>query len=266
MDLSIVILVYKQKGLLRQCLKGISLLNLNFTYEIIVVDNDLTDSCSQMIKKDFPEVKFIQSDKNLGYAGGNNLGLKKAQGKYIMILNPDIAILTNEFEKMMQFMNQHPQVGILGPKLINADGSQQYSCYRFPTFLMPFYRRTFLGKLPWFRQKVEKYLMMDWDHQNNQEVDWLLGGCLMVRKTALDKVGLLDERFFLYFEDVDWCRRFWEKGYQVIYFAESEVVHYHQRSSADTSWLLGLFKKVTREHIKSWLKYFAKYAGAKRPR
>jgi hypothetical protein len=219
-----------------------------------------------MIKTDFPEVIFIPSEKNLGYAGGNNLGLQKAKGKYLMILNPDILILTNEMERMIHYLDLHPEVGLLGPKLINPDGTLQYSCYRFPTFFTPFYRRTFLGKLPWFKDKVKKYLMMDWDHQENREVDWLLGGCFLVRKTAMERVGLMDERFFMYFDDVDFCRRFWEANFRVVYFAQAEVVHYHQRTSAENWWLFGLFSRVSREHIKSWLKYFAKYAGAKNPR
>jgi GT2 family glycosyltransferase len=266
MELSIVILVYKSYGLLRQCLKGLRLLRLDFPYEVIVVNNAPKDNYSETIKDQFPEIKFIQAEKNLGYGAGNNLGLKQTTGRYVMIINPDILILTNELGKMIKYLDQHPEIGILGPKLINPDGSLQYSCYRFPTLMMPFYRRTFLGKLPWFRKKVDKYLMADWDHQSNQAVDWLLGGCLMIRKSAMDKVGLLDERYFMYFDDVDYCRRFWENSYSVVYFAEAEVVHYHQRTSAESWWPLGLYNRVTREHIKSWLKYFAKYTGAKNPR
>jgi len=266
MELSIVILNYKSKGLLKQCLKGIELLNLDFSYEVIVVDNASGDNCKEMIKNSFPDVRFIQASENLGYAGGNNLGLKKSKGKCVMIVNPDILILTNEIPQMINYLKENPNVGILGPKLINPDGSVQYSCYRFPKFLMPFYRRTFLGKLPLLNKKVENYLMADWDHKTTREVDWLLGGCILIRREAMDKVGYLDERFWMYFDDVDYCRRFWEAGYKVVYFAEAEVVHYHQRTSAENWWFLGFFHKVTREHIKSWLKYFAKYTGVKNPR
>lgn len=264
MELSIVILVYKNHGLLRQCLKGLRLLRLDFPYEVIVVNNGPADNdCGEMVRSQFPETKFIQAEKNLGYGAGNNLGLKRATGRYVMIINPDILILTNELGRMIRYLDEHQEIGILGPKLINPDGSMQYSCYHFPTFMMPFYRRTFLGRLPWLKKKVNHYSMADWDHQTNQPVDWLLGGCLMIRKSTMDKVGLMDERFFMYFDDVDYCRRFWEAGFQVVYFAEAEVIHYHQRTSAESWWILGLFNRVTREHIKSWLKYFAKYAGVK---
>jgi len=266
MDLSIVILTYKSKGLLRQCLKSIRLLNIKLNYEMIVVDNASGDGVGEMLTREFPEVRFIQSPRNGGFAAGNNLGFKQAKGKYIMIVNPDILILTNEIERMATYLENNPEIGLIGPKLLNPDGSTQHSSYYFPTFLIPFYRRTFLGSLPGFKKKVEKYLMADWDHNSNREVDWLLGACLMIRKSAMDRVGYLDERFFMFFEDVDYCRRFWEAGYKVVYFAEAEVVHYHQRPSAGSWWIFGLFNRVTREHIKSWLKYFAKYAGAANPR
>ncbi|MBI5621985.1 glycosyltransferase family 2 protein [Candidatus Falkowbacteria bacterium] len=265
MELSIVILKYKSKGLMRQCLKAIRLLRLSFPYEVIVVDNASFDGSAEMVARDFPGTIFIQSDKNLGYAGGNNLGLKRSAGRYVMIVNPDILMVTNELEKMISYLDAHPRVGMLGPKLINPDGSTQMSCYHFPSFFMPFYRRTFLGKLPWFKKKVRQYLMVDWDHAESREVDWLLGGCLLIRREAMERVGLLDERFWMYFDDVDYCRRFWEAGFPVVYFAPAEVVHYHQRTSAETWWLFGLFNKVAREHIKSWLKYFAKYFGARHP-
>lgn len=266
MLLSIVILNYKSAGLLRQCLKSIDVLRLPFEHEVIVVDNASHDGCAEMVKKLFPSVHCIQSEKNLGYAGGNNLGLRAATGEYILVINPDILMLTTNLGGMIDYLRAHPEIGILGPKLINPDGSLQYSCYRFPGFFMPFYRRTFIGTLPGFRQRVGDYLMQDWDHQHTRPVDWILGGCFLMPRSALQKIGYLDERFFMYFDDIDYCRRAWESGFQVVYYAESEVVHYHQRTSADRSWLLAPFHRVSREHIKSWLKYFAKYFGVKKPR
>ncbi len=263
MDLSIIILNYKAKGLVKQCLKGIKLLNLALNYEIIVVDNHSGDSCVEMIKQYFPHVKLIESDKNRGFAAGNNLGLKEAQGKYVMILNPDITILEGAIEKMHEFMETNESVGVCGPKLINPDGTVQMSCYHFPKFMVPIYRRTFLGNLPWAKKNLHHYLMKDWDHNANREVDWLLGACLLVRRLAIDQVGLMDERFFLYFEDVDWCRRFWQAGFKVYYLAEAEMVHYHQRLSAENPGLRGLFSDTTRIHIASWIKYFAKHLGTK---
>ena len=132
MQLSIIILNYKQKGLVKNCLKNILSLNLGLEYEIIVVDNNSSDGCTVMVKEEFPGVKIIASKKNLGYAGGNNLGIKKARGKYILILNPDITPLTNSIEEIYQFMENNPDCAIGGPKLLNPDRSTQISCCRFP--------------------------------------------------------------------------------------------------------------------------------------
>lgn len=259
MDLSIIILNYKTKGLLKQCLKGIGLFNLPLECEIIVVDNFSGDGTEKMIKEEFREVRFIQARNNQGFSAGYNLGIKEARGKYLLLLNPDIAILNNAIMKMYEFMEANSRVGLAGPKLLNPDGKVQMSAMTLPSFWTPLYRRTFLGKLPFARKAMREYLMSDWDHKDNRSVDWVLGGCMIIRKEALDKVGLLDERFFLYFDDVDWCRRFWQAGWQVYYIAEAEMVHYHRRESAENPGLRGLFSYPKRTHILSWIKYFLKY-------
>lgn len=264
MDVSIVIVNYKTKGLLKYCLKGIERAAPSLSFEVIVVDNS-RDGSAEMIKECFRNVRCIESSRNLGFAAGNNLGIVKASGKYILILNPDIVVLPRAIDEMHSFLERHPEVGILGPQLINPDKSIQYSCARFPTHWIPAFRRTPLGKLPGAQEAIRHYLMMDFDHQETRAVDWLLGACLMVRRSAFDQVGLLDERFFLYFEDVDWCRRFWEAGFQVVYYPKAKMVHYHQRLSAEDSGLQSLFSSPTRIHILSGIKYFLKYLGKENP-
>jgi len=212
-----------------------------------------------------PNLLTIQAENNGGFAVGNNLGIRQSNGKYVLILNPDVAIVAGGLEKMVDFMNQHEKIGMVGPKLINPDGSIQESCRRFPSWPVPFFRRTILGRLPQGRRMLDYYLMEDWDHGSNRPVDWLFGACLLVRRVALEKVGLFDERFFMYFEDLDLCRRFWEDNFQVYYFSDVEMVHYHQKLSAEKSGVLGVFSKAGRIHIFSGLKYFAKYFGAKLP-
>ena len=265
MNLSIILLHYKSTGLLKQCLKGLYLFGMEKTSQIIVVDNGSSEQCRQMVHQYFPEVTFITAGRNLGYAAGVNLGLRQATGRYFLILNPDIALLKNDIQTMIDYLDGHPAVGLLGPKLINPDGTSQYTCYRFPQFILPLYRRTFIGHLPFAKRRLANYLMTDWDHASNRAVDWLLGGCLLARRAAVEKVGLFDERFFLYVEDVDWCRRFWQAGYAVVYFAEAEIVHYHQRTSAELSWWRGIWQPTARWHIASWLKYFLKYRGLPLP-
>lgn len=283
MDISIILLNYKSKGLLKQCLKGVVLSQPNLQYEIIVVDNNSNDQCLEMVNNFFsqdyvrkleltygkkisiPEIITIQSVKNGGFAYGNNLGIKVARGKYVIILNPDIAITTGTIEKMFEFAESRPDVGMIGPKLIYPDKAIQYSCRRFPNTFVPLYRRTIFGKLPLAKNFVDQYLMTDIDHNQTREVDWLFGACLLIRQSALKKVGLFDERFFMYFEDLDLCRRFWENNFKVVFFADVELVHYHQRFSAEKDGILGIFKRGGRIHIFSGIKYFLKYFGKKLP-
>lgn len=286
MDLSIVILNYKQKGLVKQCVKGIIAANPQLEYEIIVVDNNSQDGCLEAVTALFspaqtpslttpsllrslepkrPPLVTIQAGENGGFAKGNNLGMKAARGRYVLVMNPDIAVVTGGLEKMVDLMDQQPEMGVVGPKLINPDGSIQDSCRRFPNWPMPLYRRTALGKLPWAKKKLNYYLMVDWDHQSSRPIDWLFGAFLLLRKSALDKIGLFDERFFMYFEDLDLCRRFWDAGYSVYYFADVEMVHYHQRLSAERTGIIGIVRRAGRIHLMSGIKYFAKYLGVKLP-
>ncbi len=259
MDLSIIILNYRAKGLLKECLKGIKLVQPKLNYEIIVVDNASGDGAPVLMAENFPEIPFIASEKNLGYAGGNNLGIKKSAGRYVMIMNPDIIVFEDALEKLVKFLDSHPEIGIVVPKLLNPDRSLQYSCYRFPDFWEPVYRRTPLGKLDFAKKKLDKYFMKDFDHNSVKEVDWLLGGCLLIRREALEQVGFLDERYFAYFDDVDLCRSMWEKKWKVVYDPEVSVIHFHRRESAEGNWWSSVFKKVTRIHLSSWLKYFKKW-------
>jgi GT2 family glycosyltransferase len=249
--------------LVKQCIRNVKVSVNNLAYEIIVVDNGSSDGCGEMIKENFPEIKFIQLPKNIGFAAGNNVGIKETKGEYIMLLNPDVTALNGSIEKMVGFMKTHPEVGLAGPKLINPDGTYQISCRTFQTPKLILYRRTPLGNFKQAARELREHLMTDFDHKSNREVDWVMGACMLVRQSALDKVGLLDERFFFYVEDMDWCRRFWENGFKVYYLAETEMVHLYERASAVESWKFWTFNKMTRRHIASWVKYFAKYFGTK---
>ena len=152
-------------------------------------------------------------------------------------------------------MNERPEVALAGPKLQNPDRSIQMSCLRFPRKMTPIYRRTFLGRLPFTKRSLDEYLMADFNHAETRPVDWILGACMMVRREAIDKVGLMDEDLFLYFGDVAWCKKFLGAGYKNYYFADADIVHYHKRESAES----GLFSKIFWIHIGDWLKYLKKY-------
>lgn len=230
-----------------------------------MVDNHSLDHSQEMVQRHFPQVNYIASPQNVGFAAGNNLGIKVSRGEYVMLVNTDVAIFSDSVHAMLDYLNQHQHVGLTVPKLINPDGTTQMSCYRFPSFLVPLWRRTILRLLPNGQQVIKRYMMTDWDHADNRAIGWALGACFLIRRGALDQVGLLDERYFLYVEDVDFCRRMWVRGWEVHYLASAEMVHYHQRMSANGSGWLSVFSYPARLHIRSWLKYFIKYYGAPRP-
>ncbi|MFA5047500.1 MAG: glycosyltransferase family 2 protein [Patescibacteria group bacterium] len=256
MEISIIINNYKTRGLLKQCLKGLYAFPPSVEHEIIVVDNNSGDGSVELVREKFPQVKLIASSENLGHHKGNNLGIKNSTGKYILILNTDIAILDNAIDKMYDFMESHLQVALVGPRLRNPDNSIQMSCMRFPSTMVPIYRRTFLSRLPYCQKKLSHYLMTDFDHNQTREVDWILGACEMVRRSAADQVGLMDEYLYLYFGDVAWCKSFWAAGYPVYYFPQADIIHYHKRESAES----GIFSKIFWIHIIDWFKYLKKYS------
>lgn len=268
MDLSIIILNYNQKNLLKNCLKNLFESKVKLKYEIIVIDNNSTDGSKKFLsefKIKELEFKIILNNRNNGYAKANNQGIKLAQGKYILILNPDVIVLPDSIEKLVKFLDQNPKAALVGPQLLNPDKTIQHSCYSFPRLYTPAVRRTFLGKLPGLKKELKRYLMLDFDHQKTKEVDWLLGAALMIRKEILDKIGFFDERYFLYFEDVDLARRIKQAGFKVYYFSESQMIHFHQRLSAAQASFPSLFSKITWIHIASALKYFRKWWKQKRP-
>lgn len=263
MILSIIILNYNTKDFLLPCVKGIINDTRGLDYEIIIVDNASTDGSARYIQQKliprFGQVKLIVAAANRGYAAGNNLGIKAAAGKYLLIMNSDIAIWDDSLIRMVEFMDNHPRVGLASPRLLSPDGSLQYFCYRFPSPQVLLYRRAPLGNWTFARRQIAHYLMADWNHRDNRPVDWVQGSCIIVRREAIDQTGLMDERFFLYLEDTDWCRRFWQSGWEVWYLSDVEIVHYHNRASASEKFYQTVFNKMSWVHLASTWKYFRKW-------
>jgi len=266
MDLSVIIVNYNTKDFLFPCIKGVIENTHNLDYEIIIVDNASQDGSAQYIKQNliprFEQVKLIESEKNIGFSAGNNLGIKQSNGRYVLILNSDILIWDNALKSLVDFMDNHPNVGIAGPRLLHPDFSLQYFCYEFPNPLVLLYRRTPLARFKFAKKAIDKYLMHDWDHKDNKKVDWVQGSCMIVRKQEIKEVGLMDERYFMFMEDTDWCKRFWQKGCEVWYIADVEIVHYHSRASADKFYKT-LFNKLSWIHVASAIKYFKKWGLAR---
>lgn len=260
MDISIVILNYKSKGFTLNCVKSIKEADFGtLKYEIIVVDNDSGDSIGQILAWQYPDVIFIQNKNNLGHGAGNNIGINKAQGNYIVIANADTIAFKDTFTLLYKYMEVNPEVGIVGPQQLNPDKTIQNSCFRWYGLFTPIYRRTPLGRLKPIKKDIDKFLMKDFDHQEEREVNWVLGSFMFCRAEALKEVGLFDERFFLYFEDTDLCRRFWENEFKVIYYPAAKIVHNHARASAQVKWYRFFRSRTTRAHIASWLKYLRKW-------
>jgi len=257
---------YRTPGLIRLLLKGVEAAGLQFPFEYILVDNAPGDGTGAMVRERFPWVTVIDAPRNVGFGAGNNLAFKRMRGTYAMLTNPDLTVFPGEIEKLVKFLDDNHDVGFAGPALHNPDGSRQESCYRFPTPMIPVYRRTFLGSLPSGRRAIHHYLMRDALKDNEPtEVDALMGSAILMRRRTLDEIGMFDERYFMYMEEVDICRRAWMNHWRVAYVPSAKLVHYHQRESRiDRPWQI-LTHKPARAHIVSALYYFWKYRKAKHP-
>ncbi|TAK03878.1 glycosyltransferase family 2 protein [Patescibacteria group bacterium] len=263
MDLSILIVHYNTPGLLRQTLKGIRLVAPKLSYEVIVVDNNPSMRVAEAVRREFPEVRLIVPDRHLGFGGGMNRAMGEATGRYLLVFNPDIAVFSGALEELVRFMDASPEVGMCGPQLLRPDGAVQHSCFRFMAPEVIAWRR-----LPWLaplfpraRRALDAYVMAEWDHTESRDVDYMLGAALCVRRTAYEQVGGFDPGFFVYFEDQDWCRRFWEAGWKVTYHPGAKLVHYHRRETAEGSLWRQLMNPLTRIQLRSALYYYKKWKG-----
>lgn len=266
MKLSIIVNHYRTPEILKICLCSIkeNLKNADFGWELIVADSATTEKTTDMMEDHFPDIIFMQSKDNIGFGKSINAAAGRAKGEYFFIVNADMIIEEKgAIEKLLDYMEKNKDIGMVGPKLLNVNNTVQQSCFRFYTPLTVVCRRTFLGKTSFGKKILDKFLMKGvFENKNITQpipVDWLMGSAMMVRKSDLDKVGLFDERFFMYFEDVDWARRFWENELRVVYFPQAKMYHYHFQSSKKRSLFDSLLSKYARIHIKSAVKYFVKY-------
>jgi N-acetylglucosaminyl-diphospho-decaprenol L-rhamnosyltransferase len=266
MKLSVIVNHYRTPEILKICLESIkrNLSNSQFEWEMIVTDSSTIEKTSEMMEEFFCNVIFISAKENIGFGRSINIAIGKAKGEYLFIVNADMIIEEEKaIEKLLNYIQENKDVGMVGPKLLNVNNTVQQSCFRFYKPITVIARRTFLGRTSFGKKILDDFLMKDiFDSKEISDpipVDWLMGSAMMVRRSDLDKVGLFDNRFFMYFEDVDWSRRFWEKGLRVVYFPGAKMYHYHFQSSKKKSLFDSLFNKYARIHIKSALKYFEKY-------
>lgn len=237
--ISVVVLSWNTKGLLRDCLKSVkqSLVG-DFKVEIIVVDNASNDGSVEMVKREFSETRLIINEKNLGYGKGNNVGIKAAKGEYVLVLNSDTIIDKGAIEKLVEFLDKNKGVAIVGPKLLNSDGTPQANCGRFPnltiSFIMLYLEHFGLGRL------------VRWSPDKSQFVDWLMGAAFIARREVFEKIGGFDEKIFMYMEEIEWFYRARKAGFKAYFLKEAEIVHLGRGSSKSgkTDPILNIYRGI----------------------
>jgi len=226
--------------------------------EIIVVDNASSDGSAEAVKESFPEVVLIQNETNLGFAKANNIGIKKSSGRYLYFINSDAETLESCIDRLYDFMEKNPQIGMAAPKILYPDRSLQVTCRKFPSLWNNFCSAAGLNKIFPSYSFFSSDQMFYFNHDEIRTINVLAGCFLVVRRNAMEKVGLFDERFFIYAEDIDWCRRFWDADWQIAFFPEAEAIHHGGGSSSNAPVRFSLEQE--RATLQYWQKHHSTLA------
>lgn len=271
-DLNITLVNYYYKHDIPEALRSVfkDLKNCPYTVQVTVVDNSNNqDGIGKVLHDEFPEVCYINAKENVGFGKGTSLGFKQTPARYYFALNRDTIIPedTRVIERMIRFMDEHPKIGCIGPKLVYMDGTLQPSCFRFDQQSMlvkPFKQLSWDKKYQWAQRITSRLSMEDFDHQATRAVDWVLGAAMMVRHEVVEKIGWFDDRYFMYLEDCDWCKTMWEAGWPVYYVHDIVIKHRHARESAKVPGITKalLKNKLARVHLMSWFRYLWKWRGS----
>lgn len=261
--LSIIVVSYNTESILKKALTKVFNQKEYGDFEVIVVDNASSDDSCQMVTRDFPQVKLIQSPVNGGFAAGNNLGIRQAKGEYILLLNSDAYIFNDSLIESVAYMEDNPAVGIMGPQLVCEDGSPQPSAHKFPSLYLKF--RVLSGiesRRPSYISYFDYFKAPDSVKPSPRKVDWVPGAYFMIRRELINQIGLLDDRFFMYYEEVDFCLRAKKAGWDVVFNPLISIIHLGGQSSYATG------KKVSRTgrqlvdiRVNSEYDYFRKHSG-----
>lgn len=255
--LSIIIVNWNAREFLLRCLASIYENCRQPFFEIIVVDNLSSDGSIPAVKARFKNVTVIENNENNGFSQGNNIGIKKSIGDYVLILNPDTEVLAGALEKLVEFLDRHAEVWAVGPKILNSDGTVQFTCAReFPTPLSEFMAYSILFRPFLTNKTIGRYNMAYWDHLDSRPINCLSGACMLVRKTAFETMGFFDERFFMYAEDIDFCYRIQKSGGRCWYLAETAIIHYGGQSSRQ------VVGKTYYRYYESMYLFYRKHRGA----
>ncbi len=243
MEIAVVIVNYRSRDVLAECLRALEAGGLDLAggagaaadasagertpAAVVVVDNDSRDGSAEMLAERFPRVRLIANPENVGYARAVNQGVTATAAPFVLVMNPDCVPRPGAVRALLDYACAHPRVAIAAPRILNPDESLEYSARSFPgplTFL--FNRYSLLTRLLPGNRWSRRYLLSDWDHRSAREVDWVSGACMLVRREAIAAVGGMDEAFFMFNEDVDWCRRMKLAGWSTVYVADAVIVHH----------------------------------------
>lgn len=253
-DITVSIVNWNTKEELAACIETV-LSQHNIDMDLIVIDNASSDGSADLVREKFADtIRLIENPDNLGFGAAHNQSIRRYTSRYILLLNPDCRLLESDvLSKMVAFMDDNPDVGIIGPKIHNTDGTLQFSARHYPNMIAAVFRHTVFGKLFPNNRFVRDYLLTDWKHDQISDIDWLSGAALLLRREMLDQIGMLDERFFMYCEDVDICRRAHMGGWRVVYYPMVSISH--RIGAASDKNAVAMIK----QHHRSMLKYFLKY-------
>lgn len=258
-DLSIIVVNYNTSHLLDEFFEALSSANSHLLVQILFVDNASKDASRDVLRSKYPAVPVTFNEVNVGFGRANNQAVPLVQGRYALLLNTDAFVAPDTLAKTVAWMDAHPDCGVLGVTLTDRAGALQPSCRYFPTPFNSFLARTGLQRLfPWV-QLVDN---MAWDHAAVRECDWVPGCYYLIRREVLDQVGLFDPRYFMYYEEVDHCRRVKAAGWKVVYYPHTSVVHIGGESAKTTGAVTAAGRQISTLQIESELLYFRKHHGA----
>ena len=259
MDVSVIVVSYNTRDLLRDCLSSIYAKTEGVEFEVFVVDNRSEDGSADMVEAEYPMVRIIRNEENVGFARGNNLAIRSGSGRHFLLLNPDTQLVNNAVGELVAYMDRHPEAGAAGSMLLNDEREVLKVCRKFSRIiheigeLAPVINRFTLEPLS------RNYLPGGFDYGSVGETDYVQGACLIVRREVVDAVGLLDERFFMYSEEEDWCYRIKRGGWKVMYVPSAVIIHYHGMSTRQRSSVM--LMELYRSKVKFFTKNYGRFKG-----
>jgi GT2 family glycosyltransferase len=249
-DIAVIVVNWNAREDLRACLRSLEAEPpSSVSHSVWVVDNASTDGSADMVQAEFPDVHLFANSENVGFSRANNQAIAQSDSRYVFLLNSDATIHPGALETLVRWADENPQTGIIGPKVLNPDGTLQFSCRRFPSLEAGFFRNTYLGRLFPNNKPSQDYLMSEFDHATTRTVDWVSGCAMLIRQETIAQIGSLDERFYMYCEDVDLCERAGRFGWNVAYLPDALVTHAIGRSSDKDA------EKMIWEFHRSWYEF-----------